>query len=123
MKNIPDPTAVTDVFSGSYGDANSNSNNAGLVGMENEHITLATFQRTSLKAYPLKCEVPYKQYQTCVFQNYENPWETLVDNRTVVNLRPKPSDLTQNSPFMIYYLGEVNQVKKIDNWLYNQIKN
>jgi len=27
-----------------------------------------------------------------------------------------------STPFLIYYLGEINQARKIDNWLYETLK-
>lgn len=40
----------------------------------------------------------------------------------MVNLKPNPTDELISSPFMIYYLGEVNQARKIDNRLYDTLK-
>jgi hypothetical protein len=60
MKNIPDRSAVSDTDQSNYGDANFGILNIDLVAKENNHIRLALFQRSSLLAYPLKSEVPYK---------------------------------------------------------------
>jgi hypothetical protein len=40
----------------------------------------------------------------------------------VVNLSPSPTEELLSSPFLIYYLGEINQARKIDNWLYETLK-
>jgi hypothetical protein len=70
----------------------------------------------------LKAEVPYKQYQTCFYNSFDNPFEKIVDNKTMINLRPNPTDQTINGATLIYYQGEAKRFKKIDNWLYEELK-
>ncbi len=56
-----------------------------------------------------------------MYQAFDNPYEKVVDNKTVINSRPNLTEM--NFPTMIYYLGEINQARKFDNWMYSYIKN
>lgn len=68
----------------------------------------------NVTAWDLKMPVPYKQYQQCFIQSYDNPYERVIDNKTEINLIV-PADQILYGGAMVYYLGEVSQVKKLEN--------
>lgn len=52
---------------------------------QNDYLTILDVPLENVTAWDIKSPVPYKQYQQCFIQQYDNPYEKIVDNRTEIN--------------------------------------
>ena len=80
------------------------------------NLVLSPFFNTWLEAFSLKEGIPFKQYQPCFTFAFDTPFEFIVGNITNIKNSSTPNQT------MIYYLGEVGQVKYINNSLYEVLK-
>jgi hypothetical protein len=89
VNSVPDFRAISyslQNYTQYYSDAADSVINQNLNAFPNNYITIENVPLDNVTAWDLKTAVPYKQYQLCFIQQYVNPYERVVDNKTEVSL-------------------------------------